>query len=121
MSITTQGTKFQEVKNLSASYAGFIKNPKMESTTVFDVLDTIKNDKDLAKKIAKLRTTGDLSLKDSLPYFNLGVFENGGRKKEKLLSTEFMIIDVDKLRTSEVLEKNNVATRAATNVGNPVG
>jgi len=101
MTQTTEGT---ETKNLSASYAGSIKITKMKSTTIFDVIDTIKNDTDLAKKIAELRRTGDSSLKDSLPYFNLGTFENGERKKTKLISTEFMIIDVDKLETSEVLE-----------------
>jgi hypothetical protein len=41
MTQTTEGT---ETKELSASYADSIKNTKMESTTVYDVIDTIKND-----------------------------------------------------------------------------
>lgn len=126
MSTTTEGT---ETKNLSASYADSIKATTMTPTTVGEIVDAIKKDSDLAETIAKIRATDDKDergkLKLQLPYFNLGIFENGERKNDKFISTEFMIIDIDglsdmklKLLKLKLLKNSNIFSYFTSPSGN---
>ncbi|MCP5064060.1 MAG: hypothetical protein GY936_16585 [Ignavibacteriae bacterium] len=82
------------------------RSSQMSIHTLEDAIDTIKNDKDLAEKVNKLREITNADLKRDykakhLPYFNLGTFTDNIRKDKNLVSTNFMIIDVDKISTKK--------------------
>jgi len=103
MSIITEGTATKQIK---VSYGESIRQTKMSTSTLNDVLETIQTDKDIAEKINEVRATEDKEekgkLKLQLPYFNLGLFDNNERKNDKFISTQFMIIDIDGLKSMEL-------------------
>ena len=98
------------MKDFPISVGTKIKNTsKMSIQTLEDAVDSIKNDEQLAKIIKTLRSITDDNLKrdykaENLPYLNLGLFKDNIRKDENLLSTNFMIIDVDKISTDKFNE-----------------
>ncbi|MBU0474094.1 MAG: hypothetical protein KKF62_08005 [Bacteroidetes bacterium] len=107
MLLTTEGTA---TKQITVSYGDSIHQTQMSTSTLNDVLETIQIDNNLADKIGLVRKTEDKDersrLKLQLPYFNLRLFENNERKNDKLISTEFMIIDIDGLKERELILLN---------------
>lgn len=86
-----------------------IHQSKMSTSTFNDVINSIKNDMSLKLKVEAIRSCDDKDkkkkLKEELPYFILGQFEDNVRGNNNLISTNFMILD--HLNTEQMKEVKN--------------
>ena len=110
-----------ELDNIKVSYSHNAHNPHLTQTTLGDIFDRIKEDRELERIVNAIRSESDKDERrklkeDNLPYFVLGTFENNHRKSDNLISTQFISVDFDDLdgRADELDEKlkedENVST-----------
>lgn len=105
-------TKQEDQKHLQTKVSvgtSITTSSNLTQFTLEEVIATIKSDQNLSKKITSLRNITDENDRrkykaQNLPYFSLGLFKNNIRKNKNLISTNFMIIDVDKI-SEEKLKK----------------
>jgi hypothetical protein len=91
-----------ELENITVSYSHNTHNSNLTQTTLGDIFDRIKNDKELERIVNAIRSESDKEEKrklkeDNLPYFVLGTFTDNHRRSDKLISTEFISVDFDDL------------------------
>lgn len=108
----THNAYVNKLNNIIVSYSHNTHNSSLTQTTLGDIFDRIKKDKELEKIVNAIRSESDKDERrklkeDNLPYFVLGTFENNYRNSKNLISTEFISVDFDNLdgRSNELDEK----------------
>ena len=94
--------------NQTISIGNSVYQNQMSTSALNDVIVKIKKDENLKTKVESIRSCDDKDIrtriKTELPYLNLGTFKDGLRNTDNFLSTNFMILDLDKLSEEELIE-----------------
>jgi hypothetical protein len=99
-----------DLASVAASCGESNNSPSLKQTTLQNIIDRIKSDPELRRQVQALRDTVNPDerkrLKQALPFFNLGTFQDNLRKNEGLLSTQFMVFDYDHVESIATLRNN---------------
>ncbi len=99
--------------NFIISCGDSVTNNQLKRSTFNDLLETFKTDPELAELINQVRAIEDKKERQKfkvahLPYFNLGLFKDDIRRNNQLVSTQYMIIDLDGLSDERLKELKSI-------------